>query len=176
MILKTLPRLLLAALFLTISTHSRAEDCLSNLPADLKSAVEQDNWKILSPFDLPTTDWKLWKNAHQGRCPGVAVGGFTSKKDSYVIALIQGDDPKNLLEKLVFVTTKKGEPITEIIAPPTQAATLSVVWKLPPGHYAGVDGSKAGISRDSFVYEKVASSARQFYFEGSHIQSFPISN
>lgn len=176
MILKTLPKLLVAALLLAIPTISHAQDCLSNLPADLKAAVEQDNWKILSPFDLPTPDWKLWKNAHQGRCPGVAVGGFTSKQDSYVVALIQGDDPKNLLEKLVFVTTKKGQPVTEIVSPPTQATTLSVVWKLPPGHYAGLDGSKAGIGRDSFVYEKVASSARQFYFEGSHIQSFPISN
>src|SRR5271167_4752275 len=134
MSLKALPKLLLAALFLTISTHSLAEDCLSNLPPSLKSAVEQDNWKILSPFDLPNADWKLWKNAHQGQCPGVAVGNFYPKtKSSYVVALIQGDDPKNLLEKLVLVTEKKDQPITEIIVNPVQAATLSVVWKLPQG-------------------------------------------
>jgi len=50
------------------------------------------------------------------------------------------------------------------------------VWKLPPGHYAGVDGKRASISRDSFVFEKVASSATQFYYQGSKLQSFIISN
>ncbi len=175
-----LPKLILTAIFFSVSALARAQDCMSNLPDSLKSAVEHDNWKILSPFDLPTADWKLWKNAHQGQCPGVTVGNFSPKADSktgsWVVALIQGDDPKNLLEQLVLVTTKKGQPVIEIIVPPAQATTLSVVWRLPPGHYAGIDGTTAGISRDSIVYEKVASSARQFYYHGSQFQSFPISN
>ena len=170
-------KLILIALFLSLSTHSRAEDCLSGLPDSLKSVAEQDNWKILSPFDIPTTDWKLWKNAHQGQCPGVAVGNFFPRTDSsFVVALIQGEDPKNLLEKVVLLTQKKGQTITEIIVNPVQVAGPSLVWKLPPGHYAGVDGKRAAISRDSFVFEKVASSATQFYYQGSKLQSFIISN
>jgi hypothetical protein len=177
MTLKNLPRWILLALLFTTAAHVRAEDCLSGLPDSLKSSVEQDNWKILSPFDLPSAEWKIWKNAHQGQCPGVAVGNFYPKSDSsFVVALIQGDDPKNLLEKVVMVTLKKGQPLTEIVVNPAQAATLSVVWKLPPGHYAGVDGTKASISRDSFVFEKVSSSATQFYYQGSKLQSFVISN
>jgi hypothetical protein len=168
---------ILLAAFLISSANLRAEDCLSNLPDSMKSAVEQDHWKILSPFDLPSDDWKLWKNAHQGQCPGVAVGNFYPKTDkSYIVALIQGDDPKNVLEKVVMVTEKKGQPITEIVVNPAQATTLSVVWKLPPGHYAGVDGKRASISRDSFIFEKIASSATQFYYQGSKLQSFIISN
>jgi hypothetical protein len=170
-------KLILLATLLSISAHTRAEDCLSGLPDSLKSTVEQDHWKILSPFDLPSAEWKIWKNAHQGQCPGVAVGNFYPKSDSsFVVALIQGDDPKNLLEEVVLVTLKKGQPLTEIVVNPAQAATLSVVWKLPPGHYAGVDGTKASISRDSFVFEKVSSSATQFYYQGSKLQSFVISN
>lgn len=170
-------KLILIALFLSLSTHSRAEDCLSGLPDSLKSVAEQDNWKILSPFDIPTTDWKLWKNAHQGQCPGVAVGNFFPKTDSsFVVALIQGDDPKNLLEKVVLLTIKKGQPITEIIVSPVQVSMPSVVWKLPPGHYAGVDGNHASISRDSIVFEKVASTAHQFYYHGGKVESFIISN
>jgi hypothetical protein len=168
---------ILVAAFLTSSANLRAEDCLGNLPDLMKSAVEQDHWKILSPFDLPPDDWKLWKNAHQGQCPGVAVGNFYPKTDkSYVVALIQGDDPKNLLEKLVLVTYKKDQPVTEIVVNPVHATTLSVVWKLPQGHYAGVDGKKASISRDSFIFEKIASSATQFYYQGSKLQTFVISN
>lgn len=174
---RILSKWILVALFLTISGSALAEDCLSGLPDALKSTVEQDHWKILSPFDLPSADWKLWKNAHQGQCPGVAVGNFYPKTDaSYVVALIQGDDPKNLLEKVVLVAYKKNQPITEIVVNPAQATTLSVVWKLQPGHYAGVDGKKASISRDSFIFEKIASSATQFYYQGSKLQSFIISN
>jgi hypothetical protein len=170
-------KLLLAAVVLSIATHAHAADCLSNLPDSLRSTVEQDGWKIVSPFDLPTDDWKLWKNAHQGQCPGVAVGNFYPKTNSsYIVALIQGDNPKNLLEKLVLLTEKKGQTITEVVVSPIQAATLTVVWKLSPGHYAGVDGKRASISRDSFVYEKIASSATQFYYQGSNLKSFPISN
>jgi hypothetical protein len=172
-----LPQLILIAIVLSLSSHARAEDCLSGLPDSLRSIAEQDHWKILSPFDLPSDDWKLWKNAHQGQCPGVAVGNFFPRTDSsFIVALIQGDDPKNLLEKVVLLTLKKGQPLTEIVVNPAQAATPSLVWKLPPGHYAGVDGKSVAISRDSFVFEKIASSATQFYYLGSKLQSFVISN
>src|SRR5580692_13146462 len=150
--------LILAVMVLSIAaTQARAADCLSNLPDSLRSTVEQDHWKILSPFDLPTDDWKLWKNTHQLQCPGVAVGNFYPKTDSsFIVALIQGDDPKNLLEKVVLLTEKKGQTITEIVVSPVQVASPALVWKLPAGHYAGVDGKHAAISRDSFVFEKVA--------------------
>jgi hypothetical protein len=172
-----LPNLIFAAIFFAISTHARAQDCLSGLPETLKSTVEQDNWKIVQPGDVPMDDWKLWKNTHQGQCPGVAVGNFFPKADSsFVVALIQQDDQKKLLEKLILVTVKKGQPTTADVVPPTLVTSPSVVWKLPPGHYAGVDGTKASISRDSFIFEKVASSAKQFYYQGSHLQSFVISN
>jgi hypothetical protein len=175
--LTTLARAILIAMLVSACTNLRAEDCLSGLPDTLRSAVEQDHWKILSPFDIPTNDWKLWKNAHQGQCPGVAVGNFFPKTDSsFVVALIQGEDPKNLLEKVVLLAEKKGQTITEIIVSPVQVASPALVWKLPPGHYAGVDGKHAVISRDSFVFEKVASSATQFYYQGSKVQSFIISN
>jgi len=175
--LPNLLRAILIATLLSVSAHARAEDCLSGLPDSLRSSVEQDHWKILSPFDIPTDDWKLWKNAHQGQCPGVAVGNFFPKTNSsFVVALIQGDDPKNLLEKVVLLTEKKGQPITEIVVNPMQVAAPSVVWRLAPGHYAGVDGTRVNLSRDSFVYEKIASTAKQFYYKGSHLDSFPISN
>src|SRR5260370_42412731 len=149
--------ILIAVLF-SASPHLRAEDCLSGLPDTLRSAVEQDHWKILSPFDIPSNDWKLWKNSHQGQSPAGAAGNFYPTTDSsFVVALIQGEDPKNLLEKVVLLTEKKGQTITEVVVNPVQAATLSVVWKLPPGHYAAVDGKRASISRDSFAFEKVAS-------------------
>jgi hypothetical protein len=170
-------RWILIATLLSVSANLRAEDCLSGLPDTLRSAVEQDHWKILSPFDIPSNDWKLWKNTHQGQCPGVAVGNFVPRTDSsFVVALIQGEDPKNLLEKVVLLTEKKGQTITEIVVNPAQVTSPALVWKLPPGHYAGVDGKRAAISRDSFVFEKVASSATQFYYQGSKLQSFIISN
>jgi hypothetical protein len=174
--LKAATELVLAVLLLSVSTHLWSQDCLSGLPQSIKSTVEQDNWKIVQPGDITQDDWKLWKNTHQGQCPGVAVGNFFPKADSsFVVALIQGDQ-KNLLEQVLLVTLKKGQPTTTIVVSPMAVTTPSVVWKLSPGHYAGVDGTKASISRDSFVYENVASSAKQFYYQGSRLKSFPISN
>src|SRR3981081_1878523 len=172
-----LARWILIAILFSVSANLQAEDCLSGLPDTLKSAVEQDHWKILSPFDIPSNDWKLWKNAHQGQCPGVAVGNFFPKTDSsFVVALIQGEDPKSLLEKVVLLTQKKGQTITEIIVNPVQVSGPSLLKTRTQGLYAGVDGKRAAISRDSFVFEKVASSATQFYYQGSKLQSFIISN
>lgn len=168
-------KFILIVIFFSISTPSQAQDCLSNMPESVKSAIEQDNWKIVQPGDIPQDDWKLWKNTHQGQCPGVAVGNFFPKADSsFIVALIQGD-PKNLLEKLILVTQKKGQTATEVVVSPVQVPGPSVVWKLPPGRYAGVDGTTASISRDSFIYEKIASSAKQFYYQGSNLKSFVIS-
>src|SRR5271154_486396 len=125
-----LPNLIFAAIFFAISTHARAQDCLSGLSETLKSTVEQDNWKIVQPGDVPMDDWKLWKNTHQGQCPGVAVGNFFPKADSsFVVALIQQDDQKKLLEKLVLVTVKKNQPITEVVVAPIEVTSPSVVWK-----------------------------------------------
>ena len=168
--------LVLAALLLSVSTHLRAQDCLSGLPESIKSTIEQDNWKIVQPGDIPMDDWKLWKNTHQGQCPGVAAGNFFPKADSsFIVALIQGNQ-KNPLEQVLLVTLKKGQPTTAIVISPIAVTTPATVWKLPPGHYLGVDGTKASISRDSFVFEQVASSAKQFYYQGSNLKSFIISN
>src|ERR1700761_4937501 len=145
-------RWILIALCFSISVHARAEDCLSGLPDSMRSSVEQDHWKILSPFDIPSADWKLWKNSHQGQCPGVAVGNFYPKSDtSYAIALIQEGEQKQTLEQVLLLTMKKGQLITEVVVSPMHVTSPSVVWKANPGHYAGVDGSRASISRDSIV-------------------------
>ena len=143
----------------------------------MRSAAERDNWKIVQAGDIAQDDWKLWKNTHQGQCPGVAVGNFYPKSDtSYAVALIQEGEQKQTLEQVLLFTMKKGQLITEVVVSPMHVTSPSVVWKAAPGHYAGVDGSKASISRDSLVIEKIASTARQFYYQGSHLQSFVISN
>lgn len=171
-----LPKWLLIAIFVTISTHARAELCPTDLPESARAAVEQDNWKILQPLDLSIADAKIFRNTHQGQCPGVAVGNFYPKADSsFLVALIQQDNHNNLTEELVLVTMKKGQTETTVAIPPTQVTKPSVVWKLGPGHYAGIDGTRAHITRDSFVYEQIISTAKQFYYDGTHLRSFVIS-
>jgi hypothetical protein len=174
--LRTVTKFILAAICFSVPANLSAQDCLSGMPDSLRSAVEQGNWKIVQAGDIPQDDWKLWKNAHQGQCPGVAVGNFFPKADSsYVVALIREDDQKKLLEQVLLITLKKGQPATAVVISPIAVTGPSVVWKLSPGRYAGVDGTTASISRDSFIYEKVASSAKQFYYQGSNLKSFVIS-
>jgi hypothetical protein len=168
---------ILVAIFIILSGHAHAEDCLNNLPQSIRSTVEQDNWTILQPQDLAGNDLSLWRVNHPGECPGVASGDFYPKgKPAFLVALIQRDgDQKNLLEKLMLVYIKKDQPISEVVVPPAQVAAPLVVWKIRPGHYLGIDGTKASISRDSFIYEKFAGPSQQFYYDGTRLKSFVIS-
>jgi hypothetical protein len=172
---------ILLAIVGSFATHVHAENCLNNLPQSIRSIVEQDNWTILQPENLSGTDLKIWKGNHPGECPGVASGDFYPKgKPAFLIALIQhdqtqGNEPAKQLEKLTLVYIKKDQPVSEVVVPPTQVAAPLVVSKLRPGHYMGLDGTKASISRDSFIYERPAGFATQFYYDGTHLKSFVIS-
>jgi hypothetical protein len=167
---------ILVAIFVAISTHSYAEGCLSDLPESAKSAVERDNWTIVQPEDLSTADLKVWKNGHPGECPGVIEGDFSPHtKSSFIVALIQRDSQQNLTEKVLLVTVKKNRPETEYAVTTMSVATPYVVWKLHKGRYLGIDGTKASINRNSFVYEKLVGPASQYYYDGSHLRTFVIS-
>ena len=173
---------MLLAIFTCLATYSRAQDCLSNLPQSVRSAVEQDNWTILQPQDLAGTDPQRWKGNHPGECPGVTSGNFYPKgKTSYLVALVQrdstqGSQQNNLLEKLTLVYLKKDNPIILAVIPPTQVAAPMVVWKLHPGGYQDLYGTKkVTISRESFVYEKLVGPANQFYYDGSHLKILVLS-
>jgi hypothetical protein len=167
---------ILIAIFFSISTHSRAQACLSDLPDSARTALEQDNWTIVQPHDLSEADLRVWTNNHPSDCPGVAVGNFSPKaKSSFIVALIQRDDQKNVTEKVVLVIMKKDRPETELAVTTMAIATPYVVWKLPRGRYLGIDGTKASISRNSFVYEKMVGPASQYYYDGSHLRTFVIS-
>jgi hypothetical protein len=173
---------ILLAIVISLAAHVYAEDCLNNLPASIRSAVEQDNWTILQPQDLAGTDPQRWKGNHPGECPGVTSGNFYPKgKTSYLVALIQrdptqGSEQNKQLEKLTLVYLKKDNPIILVVIPPTQVAAPMVVWKLHPGGYQDLYGTKkVKISRESFVYEKLVGPANQFYYDGSHLKSLVLS-
>jgi hypothetical protein len=170
------------AIVISLVAQVHAEDCLNNLPASIRSAVEQDNWTILQPQDLAGTDPQRWKGNHPGECPGVTSGNFYPKgKTSYLVALVQrdstqGSQQNNLLEKLTLVYLKKDNPIILAVIPPTQVAAPMVVWKLHPGGYQDLYGTKkVTISRESFVYEKLVGPANQFYYDGSHLKILVLS-
>jgi hypothetical protein len=173
---------ILFASLLSLSAHTRAEDCLNNLSPSIRTAVEQDNWTILQPQDLAGTDPQRWKGNHPGECPGVTSGNFYPKgKTSYLIALIQRDptqaaEQTSRLEKLTLVYLKKDSPITVPVIPPTEVPAPMVVWKLHRGSYQDLYGAKkVTISRESFVYEKLVGPANQFYYDGSHLKSLVLS-
>jgi hypothetical protein len=168
--------LALAATWLAVSAPARAQTCLNGMPDSLRAAIEQNNWKIVQREDLSASDLRVWENNHPGECPGVAAGDFSPRaKSSYIVALIQRDDQKDLLEKVVLVTLRKKQPVSEIAVSTMAVATPYVVWSLKKGRYLGIDGTKASIPRNSFVYEKLVGPASQYYYDGSHLKSFVLS-
>ena len=169
-------RWILIAALLVAPTCARSQSCLNGLPDTLRSAVEHDSWKIVQRDDLSDADQRVWKNNHPGDCAGVAAGNFSSQaKQSFIIALIQRDGQNNLLEKVDLVFLKKNQPVVEDAVTTLAVATPYVVWKLPKGRYLGIDGTKASISRNSFVFEKLVGPASQYYYEGNRLHSFVLS-
>jgi len=172
---------ILLAIAISLSAHAYAEDCLGNLPPTAQSAVEQDHWTIVQPHDLLGSDPDRWKGNHPGECPGVTSGNFYPKgKPAFLVALVQknpvqGADQASTLEKLTLVYFKKNRPVTVAVIPPTQIPAPLVVWKLHPGRYMDIYGSKTTISRESFVYEKLVGPANQYYYDGSHLKSLVLS-
>jgi hypothetical protein len=164
------------AIFFALSLHAEAQVCLTAVPDTIRSAVELDNWTIIGPQDLAEEDRPIFKGNHPGQCPGVASGDFHPKADSsFIVALIKEDDQKHRFEKTLIVMLKKNRIETAVIIPPTQVNAVSVVWKLPPGHWRGLDGTRVVLSRDSFVSEQNIAAASQYYYDGSHLKSFVIS-
>ncbi|GGA76114.1 hypothetical protein GCM10011507_29390 [Edaphobacter acidisoli] len=167
--------LIAALLALPACMHGQSS-CLNGLPDTLHSAVEHDNWKIVQSGDLSEADQRVWSNNHPSDCAGVAAGNFSSKaKQSFIVALIQHDGQNNLLEKVDLVYLKKDKPIIEDAVTTQAIATPYVVWRLPKGRYLGIDGTKASISRDSFVFEKLVGPASQYYYQGNNLRSFVLS-
>ena len=176
--LSRMRRLLLAALLTLAPAASVAQSsvCLSAIPDDLRNAVEQDNWKILQPQDLTVRDLPVWKANHAGQCPGIASGNFYPKaQSSYIIALIRRDGERVEEQTLLLTLNKKNSAETSVIIPPVAVNAIAVVWKLPRGHWRGIDGTIASISQDSFVSEQIISTATQYYYDGKHLKSFPLS-
>jgi hypothetical protein len=173
-----LTRWALIAMF-TIAPHMEAQanrPCLSKLPDYLQATLEQDNWKILQPEDL-ADDLRIFKGNHPGQCPGVASGNFFPKaQESHIVAMIQRDAQNRVTEKLLLVAIGKKKTETLVILPPAQLKTPAVVWKLDKGRWRGIDGTIASISHDSFVNEQILSVATQYYYDGKHLKSFPLSH
>jgi hypothetical protein len=170
-------RLLLAALLtLAPAAVSQSPVCTSAMPDYLRITIEQDNWKILQPQDLTVRDLPIWKVNHVGQCPGIASGDFyPTAQASYVIALIRRDGERVEEQTLLLTLDKKNRAETSVIIPPAAVNAIAVVWKLPRGHWRGIDGTIASISHDSFVSEQIISTATQYYYDGKHLKSFPLS-
>jgi len=160
---------ILIAALLTVPGCSPAQTCLQGLPQSLRLAVEQDDWTIVQPKDLPQPDLDIWNNSHLGECPGVAIGNPSPKARQYfIVALIQRDGPHNFLEKVLLVARKQNHPVVKVAVAETTVTTPHVVW-LQKVNSLGADPAS---SRDSFVFAKLAGPASQPIVQGSHISSF----
>ena len=157
------------AALLAVPAISPAQTCLKGLPQSVRAAVEQDDWVVVQPKDLPQADLDIWNNTHLGECPGVAVGAPAPKaKPYYIVALIQRDGPHDFLEKVLLVTRTQNHSLIKTVIPETTVLTPHVVW-LQKTHYLGIDPAPA---RDSFVFEKLAGPASQPIVQGSHVNAF----
>ena len=145
-------------------------DCSSVLPKGVTLPI---GWRVVSLVDLPKDDRELWEREHGGQCPGAVVGKLTGDgRVSYALALLQNGPGGKMLEQLV-VMFSAGRQFSRItLVKPTAVISPFVVWVAPPGKYSGVDGTPpVRIPHDSFVYEKMEATARQFFYRNGGFRS-----
>lgn len=171
----TLPLLVLLFIF---SNACLGKDCTSSLPLAARRIVSEfHGWRIVKLADLPLDDQKLWAASHDGSCPGVASGNFTSDiTRSFAVALIRRR-PGRFLEQVIMLAAEGGSFRRTAVTKPISVVSPFVIWKLPPGKYKEVDqGETVQIIRNSFVYEKIEAYATQFYYVDGRLRSIVTAN
>ena len=145
-------------------------DCGSLLP---RAFALPSGWRVVTLEDLPEDDRDLWGREHAGQCPGAVVGRFTDdSRYSYAVALLQSGPGGKLLEQLVAILPAGNRLSRVVLVKPTTVVSPFVVWAVPPGKYAGVDGAPAvSVPHDSIIYEKMEATANQFFYLDGRFRS-----
>src|SRR5215472_4618198 len=105
--------IVLLALAEGLAAHAQEQSCeFGALSATVRATLQDKypGWKIVELSDLRSDDQTLWKKAHPGQCPGLAVGHFENDNEkSYAITLFKRL-PK-LHQLLVVVTPGPSTPM-----------------------------------------------------------------
>jgi hypothetical protein len=158
--------ILFFSVLLFVSVGQAATHCCKERNDIIDSYLDaHPGWSIVETSDLPDDDKALWKNYHEGLCPGIAIvdvdGGG---RKSYALAL-KRKVKDVVFEKLVVLKGSAGAFSEHVLVNPTRVISPFVVYRVGPGKYLDHNtGKTIRIAHDSIVYEKMEAISMQFYF------------
>lgn len=165
--------LALFALFILGTVGAHASEPRACVPNNLVlSYLKSDPaWSIVDLSDLSSDDQQLWAQHHHDLCPGLAVGRLDSGAHTwYALALLNKNHGK-LYEKVVLLVEHKLGTKIQILSASRNITSPFVIWRTGPGVFLDYrTGKMITIKHDSFVYEKMESTAVQYYLRDGRVR------
>ncbi|HTV84463.1 MAG TPA: hypothetical protein VME63_03615 [Dyella sp.] len=131
-------------------------------------------WQVVRLEDLRSEDRDLWVKQHGIDCPGIFEAHLKSQTyKSFVLTIFKKN--RELQQILLIVDEGKGSHPVTVLDGPRKVAYLSVVSKMSPGAYWGVDGRKVDVSLDSVLYEAIEAGSTLYYFRDGRFSYISVS-
>jgi hypothetical protein len=152
-----------------------------NVPIEVQEYLRSEpDWSFVDVKDLVADDRSLWKRAHDGHCPGIAIVDLDGMGQSYALALLRASG-RQTIEKLVVVRRQSGRLTGQVLDPPMRvkhedAAAPFVVWRAGPDTYRDLmSGRQVTLAHEGIVYEKMEAMATMYYFSNGGFGSISTS-
>ncbi|HEY0758703.1 MAG TPA: hypothetical protein VGD59_05535 [Acidisarcina sp.] len=129
------------------------------------------DWKVVDLEMLNPEEQAIWKTEHSRECPGFVFGHFTRASLEVAVTLVEGSHGKWHQQVLLFPEASPSVHPISILAQ-MDVASISVVLKMPPGHYPNSEGGKGiTIRRDSVAVTALEKGSIQYYWNGKEFKS-----
>lgn len=144
------------------------------LPAPVNDLLKSKfaGWRPERLADLDGDDQKLWLEDHSKECPGIAIGRFESADDiSYAVLLLIASAESGGYQLVVFSKEVNADSYSVKVLERKKGKDYfaPVIYKVPPGKYAGLDASKSVLLKlDGVGVEWIEKSSLIYYWRAGH--------
>ena len=159
------------------ATSAAEKECDSrDLPRVARKVLVQHlpNWRIVTVSDLSPDDQRLWSENHEGKCPGVIEGNFTTVH-SFAVSLIR-QEHATLLQILVLLEQSHNGYILRTLSGASRTAVPNILLKFPPGKYRDAEQTRSVQTKfDGVAYIKLEAEGTLYYKAKEGFKSLEIS-
>lgn len=152
------------------------------LPAPVNELLKSKfaGWRPERVADLEGDDQKLWLEAHPKECPGIAIGHFESADNlSYAVLLVLTSAQSGGYQIIVFSKQPNADSYAVKVLDREEGKDYfaPVIYKLPPGRYAGFDDSESVLLKlDGVGVEWIEKSSLIYYWRAGRYHTIQTSD
>jgi hypothetical protein len=174
---------LLIAMFPPTSRAQEQMKCIDTvLPAPVVELLKSKfiRWRPKQVSDMDADDQRLWLQAHEKGCPGIAVGHFESAdRLSYATLLVPKSEPSGGYKIVLFSKESNGDGYTWKLLDHAVGQTYSglVISKASQGKYSDFESTKSvELKLDGIYVEWMEKGALLYYLSEGHFRKIQVSD